>query len=331
MKATLKAYSLLVLLSSLTAATFATEDPLIEKKKTVSKTYDLSANDRVTLDNRFGELKISTWDRNEIKVDITITAKSSSEERANHILDGITIEEGKKSSGVYFKTVLDQKNERNNNNKTYKDEGFNINYVVMMPSRNRLNVYNEFGATTLSDFAGDLTIESKFGSLTTGKLVNPGKVSVEFGSADIESISGGELEIKFSRAIIGNMDGNVNAKFEHCSGIQLNLDNDLKGLVIKNEFTNLQLNVTKELSAKFNISTNFGEFNNKTGFVISDDNDDEDDNHGPRFKKRYVGKSGNGNLDVRISAEFSNITVGHSLKLDLKKDEKKSGKTAVNI
>jgi len=330
MKATLKAYSFLLLFSTLAVSTFANEDPLIEKKKSVSKTYDLSANERVTLENRFGELKVTTWDRNEIKVDITSTAKGNSEERANHILDGISIDEGKKNNRVYFTTVLDQKNDRSNNNKTYKDEGFSINYVVMMPSKNRLSISNEFGATILSDFDGELTIETKFGALTTGKLENPKKVTVEFGSADIESISSGDLEIKFSRAIIGNMDGTVNANFEHCSGIQLNIDNDLKGLVIKNDFTNLQLNVTKALSAKFNISTNFGEFSNKTGFTITNEDDDDED-RGPRFKKHYIGKSGNGTLDLKITSEFSNITVGHSLKLDLKKDEKKSGKAAVNI
>jgi hypothetical protein len=87
--------------------------------------------------------------------------------------------------------------------------------------------------------------------------------------------------------------------------------------------------VTKALSAKFNISTNFGEFTNKTDFNIT--NEDDSDDRGPRFKKQYVGKSGSGNVDLRIIAEFSNITVGHSLKLDIKDTKKKSGKTSVNI
>jgi hypothetical protein len=324
MKATLKAYSFLILFSTFAIQGFATENPIIEKKKTVSKSYTLSPNDLVTLDNRFGELKISTWDKNEIKVEITMTAKGNTEERADDILGRISIDEGKKTNGVFFRTVLDNKNERRNNNKTYKDEGFNINYVVVMPSRNRLDASNEFGSTVISDFTGEISIESKFGSLTTGKLVNTKQISVEFGSAEIASISNGDLEIKFSRAIIGNLDGTVKAKFEHCSGVQLNIDNNLKGLVVKNDFTNLQLNVNKGLSAKYSISTNFGDFTNKTDFDISNAKDDDDDN-GPRFKKQYTGKSGNGTIDLKITAEFSNITVGHGLKMDLKKDEKKKG------
>jgi hypothetical protein len=199
-----------------------------------------------------------------------------------------------------------------------------------MPARNKLHVANEFGNTTIPDFSGQITIISKFGALYAGKLANAKKVSVEFGSAEIESITNGDLEIKFSRAIINNLDGSVVARFEHCSGIKLNIDNNLKGLVIKNDFTNLMLNVTKSLSANFNITTNFGDFKNRTDFKISDDSDDDDD-HGPRFKKRYLGKSGNGNLNLKVSAEFSNITVGHDLTMDMKDEKKKSGRKSTTI
>jgi hypothetical protein len=36
-------------------------------------------------------------------------------------------------------------------------------------------------------------------------------------------------------------------------------------------------------------------------------------------------------VDLRITAEFSNIIVGHGLKMELKDEKKKNGKTAVNI
>jgi hypothetical protein len=341
MKTTLKLYSFLFILSTFSVRPAmahelpifqpapGNEKPLVEKKKTYSKSYDLSSNDVVTLENRFGELRISTWDKNEIKVEVTMTAKGNTDERASYILDRLSVEDRKTSNGVYFHTDIND-GEKKYKNTTYKDEGFSINYVVMMPSKNRLKVSNEFGATILPDYSGEISVESKFGSLTAGKLVNPKRVTVEFGSAEIESIGSGDLEIKFSRAIIGSLDGNVRAQFEHCSGVQLNLDNGLKGLSLQNNFTTLQLNVTKGLSASFNISTNFGDFTNKSEFVINKD-DDDDDNHGPKFKKRYIGKVGSGNADLRISSEFSSITVGHSLKMDIKDGNKKSGKSSVNI
>ncbi|HMF70289.1 MAG TPA: hypothetical protein VK616_02380 [Flavitalea sp.] len=327
MKAILKAYSIIFLFTTVAMHAFATETPLVEKKKTYTKTYELAGSDVVTLENKFGELKITTWDRNEIKVEVTMSAKGGNEERATSILGRLSIEDGKNSKGVYFRTDIND-GEKKHKNSTYKDEGFTINYLVMMPSRNKLSASNEFGSTIIPDFNGQISVSSKFGSLTTGKLSNNQKVNVEFGSADIESVTNGDVEIKFSRAILSNLDGLVRATFEHCSGIQLNLNTNLKGLVIKNDFTNLQLNVNKALSAKYTISTNFGDFHNKTDFDISNNNDNDND-HGPRFKKVYVGKSGSGAIDLKISAEFSQITVGHSLKMDLKAPKK--GDKSVNI
>ncbi|MET0300479.1 MAG: hypothetical protein ABW036_11975 [Flavitalea sp.] len=305
-------------------------DAMIEKKKTFSKTYTIGKTDLVTLDNRFGELKINSWDKAELKVEITMSAKGGTDARASEILDRLSIDESKSSGGYSFRTEINSKNDRRGNN-TYKDEGFSINYEVWMPSTARLDAYNEFGATFIGDFSGVTNIVTKFGALTAGKLTNNKKVHVEFGSATIEAINNGNVEIKFSKAIINNLDGTVKAEFEHCGGIQLNLNNNLKSLTVKNNFTQLNLNVNKELSAKYNIYTNFGEFRNKTSFDVAN-YDEDDENHGPKFDKTYVGKSGNGTIDVKVKSEFSTITLGHELKMDLKEEKKeKKGKGSVNI
>ena len=69
-------------------------DPLVEKRKTYSKSYSISGSDKVTLNNQFGEMKILTWDKNEIKVEVTIVCKASSDEVAQKIMDKISIEDG---------------------------------------------------------------------------------------------------------------------------------------------------------------------------------------------------------------------------------------------
>ncbi|MGZ5255773.1 MAG: hypothetical protein ACXWCT_15300, partial [Flavitalea sp.] len=67
-------------------------EPKFKKIKSYSKSYALSGSDRVSLSNQFGEMKLNTWDKNEIKVDISITGKSDEEPRAQEILDKISIE-----------------------------------------------------------------------------------------------------------------------------------------------------------------------------------------------------------------------------------------------
>ena len=52
-----------------TTMAWANNDPLIEKKKSYSKSYNITSKDKLTLENSFGEMKLITWEKNEIKVD----------------------------------------------------------------------------------------------------------------------------------------------------------------------------------------------------------------------------------------------------------------------
>jgi hypothetical protein len=295
-------------------------DPAVEKKKTYTKSYNVSSSDKISFTNQFGELKINTWDKNEVKATVTVTASASTDEKAQAILDHISIEDGKTNDGVFFKTKFDKRKDP----KWGKGEkqSFQIDYEVYVPARNPLAAKNEFGPMVLGDHQGEVTLESKFGSLTAGKLSNVKQVKIEFGKGNIGSISNGNLIIKFSKAAIDNLDGAVNAVFEYCDVAKLGVDNNAKTLTVKNSFSNLYLDVNTNISANFDISTHFGDLHNKSNFEIKEEKEDKE-KHGPQFNKRYQGKTGNGNTAMKIKSDFGQITIGHNLNINMNKDDKK--------
>lgn len=314
-----KLYSalLLVICFAFTGSAFAKEDPLVEKKKVYSKSYDLNGNDRVSLSNQFGAMKINTWAKNEVKVEVTITAEAKSDDRAQDILDGITITDGKNSDGVYFKT----KTKSNNSVERGEKTRFQVDYEVFMPAKNPLSATNEFGSIVMGDHNGEATIISKFGSLRAGKLFNAKKVLVEFGSLVIESMNNGSLSIKFSSAEVKKTSGDINVEIEHSSA-KLSVDNDVKKMTVKNSFSPLLLDVPVIFSASYDIHTSFAKFKNKTSFTINKEGDGED--RGPKFDFDYTGKSGSGETTLKVKTSFGDVTLGHNL--PFKVDEKK-GKT----
>lgn len=325
MTTAIKKHSALLLLSTLliSSSIFAHEDPMVEKSKNINKTYTLSGNDRVNINNRFGKMKVTPWEKNELKVDIVLKASANSDSRAQEILDKLSVDDAKVGSTVRFETEID--NGRDGN--TTKDkERFSIDYEVYMPVKNFLEVYNEFGSTTIGDYSGEISISTKFGALTTGKLTNPKKVSVEFGTAEIAGIINGDIEIKFSRAVIGKIDGSVTGQFEHCSGVKLNVSPSVKSLKLNSNFTTLYLDVAKNTDLNIQVDTHFGDFTNKSSFDIKKEDDDDND-RGPKFDYRYTGKTGSGNTSVRVRAEFSKVITGHDLNMELEKDKKSEKKT----
>src|ERR1700730_1660471 len=332
MKAFLKVYKFLFLLTAISwvSSALANEEPKVEKKKTYSKSYPVSSSEKISISNQFGEMKLTTWDKNEVKVDVNITAKADDEQRAKQILDKISIEDGKGSGGVYFKTKLakDQwDNEKNKDEKkNHRNEGMEINYTVYLPAGNPLNADNQFGPMTVPDYRGEATLTSKFGSLTAGKISNAKAVTVEFGKADIAQLNGGKLTIKFSRGSVNKLGGEVDAIFEFCDKIKINVDNDLKDLDIKNSYSTMYVNLDKSFSGSYDISTSFGDFNNKSSFTIKEKGEQDEDKHGPRFDHKYTGTSGSGNTKVKIKSSFGEVVLGHDLQVDMSENNKK-GKT----
>ena len=283
----------------------AADGPDIEKKKSYSKSYSLSGNDKVHINNQFGEVKITTWTKNEVKVDVTITVKASTEERASNILDNITIDDSKSGDGVFFKTNFgkqENKNDKKNNNNSQSME---INYEVNMPASNPLKLESQFGKSYVPDMTGPVEITHKFGDLVAGNLSNIKDLNVEFGSAVIESVNNCKLVIKFSKAEIKKMTGEIKGSFEYCDKVKLTLNNSATDFTLNNQFSKIEVTVADGFNGDFDIHTNFGEFRNGTPIVIKEASDD--DEHGPKFDKDYSGKSGNGACKVRIRSSFGTV------------------------
>ncbi|MEO7293542.1 MAG: hypothetical protein ABIW34_10590, partial [Ginsengibacter sp.] len=102
------------------------QEPKFKKQKSYTKSYNVSSNDKISLDNQFGEMKLITWDKNEVKVDVSITGSSDDETRAQKIVDRISIQDEKTSVGVSFKTKMENQdkdwNDKDDKN-SHRNEG----------------------------------------------------------------------------------------------------------------------------------------------------------------------------------------------------------------
>jgi hypothetical protein len=300
-------------------------DPLAEKSKSYSKSYPIGSSDFVTLNNQFGELKINTWTKNEIKVDVVITAKAKTDEAAQRILDNIYVDDSKDGNEIEFKTRMknEKMNWNNGNEKNYKEMSMSINYVVYMPATTPLHATNQFGPMSVPDFKGPVTLVSKFGSLTTGNLSNVKEVNVEFGEAWIDAINGGRVVVKFSRGSIKSMSGTVEARFEFCDKMRINVDNNVRDLNVRSSYSNLYINTATNLSSAINVKTSFGDFTNKTNFDLKKQGND-DDKYGPKFDKLYNGNAGAGANKLKVTADFGDVIMGHNLDVDFTSKKKQA-------
>jgi hypothetical protein len=290
-----------------------------EKKKTYEKSYPLTSADKVKISNQFGSVKLSTWDKNEIKVTVEMVTSAKSESRATDILESLSVSDKKNGNVVSFKTSID--NDRGNNNGSNSME---INYTVFMPINNALDLKNEFGPITISDFDGNVDITSKFGSLTAGKLSSVEEILVEFGKAKIQSIANGTATFKFSKAEVNHLKGSNTIKFEFCSNSKVMMDNDATSVNINESYSKLYIIPSANFSATYDVRTSFGSFKNRTGNKFN--RTDESPEYGTDTNKEYEGQTGSGATKVKIKSSFGNIILGQPTADEMKEDDKKKKK-----
>lgn len=305
--------------------TTTTADDLIEKKKTINRSFNVSGSDKLAIDNSFGTVDIKTWNKNEFKVDITITVKAKDDAEAQRLLDGIEIKEDK-SSGVYsFKTKVEMNDKKwNKGDKDKEHNGdkreFQINYDVYMPASNPLDVENSFGKLNIADFNGQATISSKFGELNAGKITNNNGLNSEFGSAKIASVNGGKITVKFGEATIGMIGGDAKIVNEYAE-TKIGLSGDFTGLNLINSFGSIRIDIPSGFNASVKADCSFGDITNKTSFVLKEVKD-EDNRYS--MDKHYEG--GSGSAKVTIKCNFGDVRLMNPGDKDEPKKDKEKHK-----
>ena len=290
------------------------------KSKSINKSYNVSSSDKLSIHNSFGSVEVHTWNKNEIKVDVAIEVSSNSAEFAEKLLNAIVVDDSQKTNEISFKTSIN-----NSNNSKSTKSSMKIDYDIYMPAANSLRVSNEFGATTIPDYTGEVDLSSKFGSLTTGALKNIRRINVEFGKANFESITNGDISVKYSTAEFSKLVGNIKLNFEFCGSTKVSMDNNLTSLDLRASYSTVNLLPVGNPSASYKIFTSFGSFKNTTS--IKFDGDDDNEEKGPKFDKNYEGKSGSGTIPVKASTSFGKIILGEASAEDMNDKGKPKSRT----
>lgn len=282
----------------------AGEEPTVEKRKTYNKTYPLSANQKVSVKNSFGTVVINNYKGSEVKVEVTVIVKASTDERAQTLLDNIDVID-KNGSTVSFETKIDNNNNNNNRGRKNESQTMEVNYQVYLPESNPLELQNEFGKAEVGDRSGLTNITEKFGDLVTGNLSNVEEVRVEFGSIKAEKLSGGKTIFKYSEVNVKGFGGDVKCSLEF-SSTKIGFTNAVTDANISNSYSDVEITFPKDFNGTYSIHTSFCDFDNNTSFKIKEVGE-EDEDSGPKFDKDFSGKSGNGAANVKIKSSFGEI------------------------
>jgi len=202
-----KHYNILILFILIPFLGFSNDDTFISKEKNIKKTFIVNSNAGIDIENKYGNITVSTWDENKIDLDITIKVSGGNENWVNERLSSIDVDINALKSMVTAITNI--------GNSSLKSRGssnsFEINYVIKIPKNGTVKLNNKYGNITTLTLESTTDISCKYGKIILGKL-NGDSNRIEIGysqNSSIDYIKSGNIEARYSGIKI-NESGNLN-------------------------------------------------------------------------------------------------------------------------
>jgi len=256
---------LLLLMPFIALANTNLETTKTSKEKTIKKSFNVSSNATLKVDNSFGNLNVITWEENRIEFDITIKVTGNNAEKVQDRLNRIDVEFSSSNDLVSAITQIG-KNEKNWWSWGKKmNLQLEINYIIKMPITNNVDLSNDYGSINLDKLEGVAKISCDYGKVTTKELMADNNI-INFDYSNncyFEYIKSGKITADYSGFTVSKTkDLNLNADYtksiiEVSENVQYNCDygslkidnvNNLEGngdyltLRLGNIFKNVSIN-----------------------------------------------------------------------------------------
>lgn len=300
------------------------------KSKTYSKTYTVDDNDKLQIDNHYGNVTVNTWNKNEFKVDVEIKAYANGDSDAQKMLDKVKINDNRNNSVVAFTTVIGDNSDKgfwailNTGSKSAVRKTV-INYTIFMPAKNPVTITNSYGAVVLPDLSGKVTIKSAYSNLTSKALTNTDNtINIKYGNANMESLVGGSLQIaygslnlqwaanlkaniSYSSARIGKLSNSAAINVNYGDGLFIgSLDKNLKNLSVNSSYAPVKIGAVTDNNVNFAVNTHLGNFSYDDGINITSQSPADNGS----LNKNYKGRIGKGDSDrwIVVNSNYSNVS-----------------------
>lgn len=203
-------FAFLVFILPTQSGIFAQEEDLNSYSETENVSYTASEFSGIEINNKHGDINVSAWKKDSIKIDVTVTIDAEDKEKSEEIREQIEIRDNETDSLIIMQTWFDED--------FYSNHSFSIDYDVHLPAKTQLNLTNRFGDIITTRVTGKMDITLEYGHL---KQENSDRAETihanfSFSEAQLGSFSNAEMQLLNSNVEIKNIStGFIDGKYCH--------------------------------------------------------------------------------------------------------------------
>ena len=269
MKSFHKLVIILLLIPTITFGSTNTDKKKHEKSKIIKKSFDVNSDATLSINNKYGDINITTWSKNRIEIDVKITIKGNDLDDVEDQLEKITISFTDSQNLLEARTIFEKNKSSWNFWKKSKNISYDINYTVKMPVSNNVKLANDYGGISLTEIDGDASINCDYGKIIIGDLRgNNTDINLDYcSSSTINSMKDGNINIDYSKLSIDTAtDLKLNAdystfKLNEAINLDFNVDygsfsvNEITNATGNGDYTALKFGTVKK---NLNIKSDYG-------------------------------------------------------------------------
>lgn len=201
-----------------------------DKKKEISKSFAIKAKDQLYVDNRYGNITINHWNKNEISILVRIEVKAGSDKRVEEIMERISINIDHSGNTVSAITSLKNLNMNGNN------ERMNIHYFISMPSTLESSLTLRYGNISMpTENQGKCNIELKYGNIKAGDFTADLSINGAYSNIELGNLTNAQMNIAYcGKAVFRNANIiNISSKYSNIEA------GDINSLQLEKKYGNL--------------------------------------------------------------------------------------------
>jgi hypothetical protein len=185
---------------------FAGSSQVFEKQKNIARSFAVSKDCNITVNNKYGDIHIIPWEKDSVSFSIDVKVSDKKEADAEKMLNAIDIEFTNTPYYIIAKTFF--KDSRNQVIEDFSDyvnglfgigKNVEIKYIINVPRASALKIENNFGNVYTTNHSGNIDFTLSNGDLKANDLTgNETKIELSFGNGVVNSIKNGKLNIGYS-------------------------------------------------------------------------------------------------------------------------------------
>ncbi len=196
-----------------------------EKSRIIKKSYTVNANATVSIDNRYGNIKVKTWSKNRVEIEVKITVKGNNLDFVERKLSTIDVDFNASTNFVSAKTIFGSSKSNWSWWRKSSNVNYQIDYLVRMPESNNIDLDNDYGNIYLDKLNGEADINCDYGKIIIGELLNKqNNINLDYcSSSNISYIKSGNINIDYSKLSVEKSDRiRVNADYSTLQFTEIN-------------------------------------------------------------------------------------------------------------